>query len=161
MLVAEALRAWRAWRLPARNQDALIVAARAEGYTWDQITEWTGLSRQGANDAFARAHRQGEGATLDMWVAHPHLAAAMHAAEIAGVDVGCQPSELCGGRVRYHDGSWLAEVGSGSTLRTLSGRHATITAAVLAVLTELQARKAELRESLGSDPATAILARLV
>ncbi|MFB9776130.1 hypothetical protein [Brevibacterium otitidis] len=46
----------RQWRHLHTQRDHLILQARREGHTWDEITDATGLSRAAAHNAAQRAN---------------------------------------------------------------------------------------------------------
>lgn len=144
--------------------EVILLAGRALGESVERLAEQAGLSRQGVYDALDRAGvvDDPEGTSYRIMSFGPHLNSVLEALERAERhDIRPWPSEVMEGRVRRHKGRWVAEVGGGSTLRTLRGAHATKTDAVVHVLRALADRRAALSVDLAADPATAILAPLV
>lgn len=148
----------------------VMLAARAEGYTVEDIASRTGLSRQGVYDAL---HTVGFGedvpplgTTYQMVVAPVGLVRALAVIETHNLmdTEGSDPISVhmptyyTHGRIRREDGWWSAMVGKGGSSRNLPGRHATKTEAVLVVLAALLGRRAELREQLAGDERTTLLA---
>lgn len=148
------------------DSDATMWAARRQGATVIELADRRQVTRQAVYDALARVDAALAAAKrVTVTWSSSQLVTVLHLLEVlpAGDRLAVQPwSHYLQGRVEEAaEGGWKAQAGSGSTLRTLRGRHATAEAAIEAVLWELQARRARLADDLADVEDLAVLARAV